>query len=54
MESFKDFSQKCSHDDLELTLAFFYGKVKFAYLAFILEEFSELVENLGAEVDKYS
>ena len=32
----------------------FYGNVKFAFQAFILEEFMELVEDLGAEVNKYS
>ena len=37
-------------DDLDI----FYGKVKFAFQAFIREEFIELVEDLGAEVNKYS
>ena len=30
------------------------GKVIFAFQAFIREEFMELVEDLGAEVNKYS
>ena len=32
----------------------FYGNVKFAFQAFMWEEFMELVEDLGAEVNKYS
>ena len=34
-------------------LDIFDGKVKFAFRAFIREEFMELVEDLGAEVNKY-
>ena len=32
----------------------FYGKVKFAFQAFICEEFMEFVEDLAAKVSKYS
>ena len=35
-------------------LDIFDGKVNFAFQAFIREEFMELVEDLGAEVNKYS
>ena len=35
-------------------LDIFDGKVKFAFQAFIREEFMELVEDLGAEANKYS
>ena len=35
-------------------LDMFRGKVKFAFTAFIWEEFIELVEDLGAKVNKYS
>ena len=48
METFKDFSPKCSNEDLYI----FDGKVKFAFQTFIWEEFMELVEDLGAEVIK--
>ena len=54
MESLKIFPQKCSNDDLGLTLTYFDGKVKFAFLAFIREEFMERVEDSGTEVNKYS
>ena len=37
------FPQKCSNDDLGLTLTFFDGKVKFAFHASIREELMELV-----------
>ena len=44
------FAQECfNDDDLRLTLTF-YGKVKFAFLAFILNEFMELVEDFCANV----
>ena len=35
-------------------LDIFDGKFKFAFQAFIREEFMELVKDLGAEVNKYS
>ena len=54
MESFEDFGQKCSYDDIGLTLAFFYGMIKFAFRAFTWEEFMELVTDLGAEANKCS
>ena len=38
--------QECSNDDIELTLSFFYGKVKFAVWTFIWEEFMDFVDNL--------
>ena len=46
----KIFPQKCSNDDLDS----FDGNFKFAFQAFIRKEFMELVEYLGAEVNKYS
>ena len=52
MESFKDLPQKCSNDDLGLTLTILMARSYFR--AFIREEFMELVEDLGAEVNKYS
>ena len=50
----KVFAQKCSYVDLGLTLIFFYGKVIFAFQAFIWEELMELVEDLVANINKYS
>ena len=50
MESFKDFFPQWPWVDLDI----FDCKVKFAFLAFIQEELMELVEDLGAEVNKYS
>ena len=49
----KSFTQECSNDDLKLTLIF-YGKVKFAFLAFMWAEFMDFVEAFGAKVNKYS
>ena len=43
--------QNQSTNDLETR---YDGNVKFAFRAFIREEFMELVEDLGAEVNKYS
>ena len=48
----KIFTQECSNDDLKLILSF-YGKVEFAILAFIWEEYMEFVEAFGAKVNKY-
>ena len=42
MESLKIFAQECSNCDLGLTLGF-YDKVKFAFCAFIWEEFMDFV-----------
>ena len=39
---------------LWVNLDIFYGKVKFAFRAFIGEGFMELVEDLGAEVNRNS
>ena len=51
----KIFPQKCSNDDLGLTLTFLMAMSNLLPgLAFIREEFMELVEDLGAEVNKYS
>ena len=50
MDSFKDFSPRIFNDDLGTPLHF-YGKVKFAFLAFILQEFMELVEEFCAKVN---
>ena len=47
------FAQICSNDDLGLTSTF-YGKVKFAFRAFIWEEFMEIVEDFCAKINKYS
>ena len=46
----KIFTQECFNDDLGLTLIFFYGKVKFAFWAFIWEEFMDFIEDFGAKV----
>ena len=43
------FAQECSNDDLGC-----YGKVRFAFLAFIWEDFMELVEDFEAKVNKYN
>ena len=46
----KIFAQECSNDDLAwLDLDIFYGQVKFAFWAFILVEYMELVEYFGAK-----
>ena len=44
MESFQDFCQGCSNGDLTLILIL-YGEVKFAFLALLCEEFSELADD---------
>ena len=49
MESLDDFCLKCSNDDIGLTLTF-YGKIKFAFQAFLRGEFMELGEYLGRKV----
>ena len=54
MESFQDFSQKIFYWWPWVEFDIFDGKIKFALWAFIREEFMELVEDLGAEVNKYS
>ena len=43
MESYEMFTQDCSSDYLGLILSF-YGKVKFAFCAFISERFTDFVE----------
>ena len=48
----KIFAQKSSDDDLELTMTYCNGKIKFAFRDFIWEEFMELVEDIGAKVNK--
>ena len=53
MESFKDLAQTCSNDDIGLISAF-YGMIKLAFRAFTREDFMELVEDLGAKVNKCS
>ena len=45
------FAQQCSYDDPMLTLTF-YCKIEFAFRAFVWEEIMELVEGLGANVNK--
>ena len=50
VDSFKDFCPKNFNDDLSWPWNF-YGKVKFAFLAFILQEFMELVEEFCAKVN---
>ena len=52
MKVWKMITQKCCNDDLGLTLHF-YGKVRFAFQTSIWK-FMELVEDLGAKVNKYS
>ena len=52
-EVLKFFAQEYSNDYLGLTLIF-YGKVRFAFWAFIWEEFMDFVEDFGAKVNKYS
>ena len=52
--SWKVFTQECSNDDLKNTkpwvdLEFFYGKVKFAFWAFIYVEFMDFIEDFGAK-----
>ena len=47
----KLFAQKCTNDDIGLTLTF-NGKIKFAFRGFTWEEFIEFVEDLGAKVNK--
>ena len=54
MESFKDFPQKCSNDDLGLTLTFLMARSNLFSRLSYGEEFMELVEDLGAEANKYS
>ena len=54
MDSFEEFFQKCSNDDLGMILTVVFGKVKFSFPAFIWEEFIELVEDLGEKNYKYS
>ena len=49
----KIFTQERTNDCLKLYLSF-YGKVEYALLAFIWEEFMDLVEAFGAKVYKYS
>ena len=49
VDSFEDVCPNLN-DDLALTLKF-YGKVKLTFLAFILEEFVELVEECCATVN---
>ena len=49
----KLFAQKCTNDDIGLTLTF-YGKIKFALRGFTWEEFIEFVKDLGAKVNKCS
>ena len=49
----KLFVQKCTTDDIGLTLTF-NSKIKFALRGFTWEEFMELVEDLGAKVNKCS
>ena len=51
MESFEDFSQESSNDELGLTLSF-YGKVEFAIWDFIWEEFMDFAEDFRAKVNK--
>ena len=46
----KTFAQKSFNDDLGLTLTF-YGMVKFAFLAYILQEFIELVDEFCEKVN---
>ena len=46
----KTFAQKCSNDDLGLTLHF-YGKVLFAFPGFHIGRVMELLEDLGAKVN---
>ena len=53
MENFEDFAQECSNVDLKLILSV-YGKVEYAILAFIWEEFMDFVEAFGAKVNTYS
>ena len=61
MESFEKFTQEYSNEDLGLTLSYYYyyyycyyWKVKFGFLAFIWDEFMDLVEALGANENKYN
>ena len=49
----KILAQNCSDDDTGLTFKF-YGKIKFAFRAFTWKEFMELIEYLGAKVNKCS
>ena len=48
----KIFTQEFSNDNLGLALSF--CKVKFAFWAFISEEFMDFAEVFGAKVNKYS
>ena len=49
----KLFAQKCTYDDIGLTLTI-YGKIKFAFRGFTQEEFMEFLEDFGAKVNKCS
>ena len=51
MKGFEIFAQKCSNDDLWLTLTFLL-EGQFAFQAFIWEEFRKFVEDLRAKVIK--
>ena len=53
MERFEAFSQKCTNDDIGLALTF-NGKIKFAFRGLTWEGFMELVEGVGAKVNKCS
>ena len=49
----KIFAQKCSNDDIGLTLTFL-CQDQICFLGFHREEFLELVEDLGAKVNQCS